>query len=199
VLGDRQGGYGAIRFGMAHPDIFGSVYALHHVGTGSGVQIMYSRPNWELLANAKSMEEVNQDGFSRIFTSIFQAHLPNPDRAPLYFDPPARKDGDRLEVDVAQTARLHDNFFLDRLIPRYAANLNRLRAFKFDWSRGDPNQDHIYSNQAFPHKLDEFGVRYEAEEYRGGCADRHWGEEGRVYTDALPFFAQHLAFGPAAR
>ena len=32
IAGDRMGGYGAIRFGMRHPDVFGSVYALHPVG-----------------------------------------------------------------------------------------------------------------------------------------------------------------------
>src|SRR5579863_407256 len=55
IAGDFMGGYGAIRFGMRHPDIFGSVYALHPVGTGSGLLTMYSRPNWDLLANAKSL------------------------------------------------------------------------------------------------------------------------------------------------
>jgi enterochelin esterase-like enzyme len=37
ILGDFMGGYGAIRFGMTHPEVFGSVYALHPVGTGSGI------------------------------------------------------------------------------------------------------------------------------------------------------------------
>ncbi len=38
---------------------------------------MDSRPNWDLLAHAASLDEVKKDGFSAIFTSIFQAHLPN--------------------------------------------------------------------------------------------------------------------------
>src|SRR6202161_4734684 len=76
IAGDFMGGYGAIRFGMKHPEVFGSVYALHPVGTGSGVQVMYSRPNWDLLANAKSLDDVKKDGLSTIFTSIYQAHVP---------------------------------------------------------------------------------------------------------------------------
>jgi S-formylglutathione hydrolase FrmB len=70
IAGVFMGGYGAIRFGMRHPDVFGCVYALHPVGTGSGVQIMHSRPNWGLLADAKSLDDVRKDGFSIIFTSI---------------------------------------------------------------------------------------------------------------------------------
>ncbi|MCI4591257.1 esterase family protein [Sphingobium sp. BYY-5] len=194
VAGDRMGGYGAIRFGMRYPEIFGSVYALHPIGIGQGVQTMFSRPNWTLLANARSMDDLRVDGFSQIFTSIFQAHLPAPDRPPLFFARPASMTGGRLDVDAALTQRLQDSFFLDRQVGRYAKNLQRLRALKFDWARGDANPDHIVSLQAFTRTLDEYGISYEAEEYRGGWGERHWGKQGRVYSDMLPFFREYLEF-----
>lgn len=189
-----MGGYGAIRFAMRYPNIFGSVYALHPVGTGSGVQLMYSRPNWDLLTNAKSLDDLKGDMFSSIFTSIFQAHLPDPDKAPLFIDLPAHKVGDQLVIDTKLTAHLRNSFFLESMIPQYADNLKSLRGFKFDWGRSDPNQDHVYANQAFTHKLNEFGIPHEAEEYNGGWGDKHWGESGRVYVDVLPFFQRHLVF-----
>lgn len=195
VAGDRAGGYGAIRFGMRHPDVFGAVYALHPIGVGPGVQTMFSRPNWTLLANAKSLDDVRADGFSLIFTSIFQAHLPDADHAPLYFAPPARRVGERLEVDAVLTERLQQNFFLDRQVARHTDNLKRLRGLKFDWGRADTTADHIVSLQAFTRTLDEYGVPYEAEEYRGGWDDRRWDADGRVYTDMLPFFRSKLVFG----
>jgi enterochelin esterase-like enzyme len=195
IAGDFMGGYGAIRFGMRHPEIFGSVYALHPVGTGSGVQVMYSRPNWDLLASAKSQDDVKKDASSTIFTTIFQAHLPNPDRPPLFIDLQARKEGDRLVVDSDVTRRLRDNFFLESMIPRYADNLKSLRGFKFDWARNDTNQDHVYANQALTHKLDEFGIPHEAEEYNGLWTPAPWSANGRIYTEVLPFFAKHLVFG----
>ncbi len=193
IAGDFMGGYGAIRFGMKHPDVFGSVYALHPVGTGSGVQVMYSRPNWELLANAKSLDDLKKDGFSQLFTAIFQAHLPDPDKPPLFIDLQAHKEGDQFVVDPKVTERLRNNFLLESMIPQYAENLKSLRGFKFDWSRSDTNYDHVYSNQAFTHKLNEFGIAHEAEEYNGAWGG-NWGEDGRVYTDVLPFFARHLVF-----
>jgi hypothetical protein len=193
IAGDFMGGYGAIRFGMQHPDVFGSVYALHPVGTGSGVQTMYSRPDWDVLAGATSLDDV-KGSFLAIFTSIYQAHVPNPDKPPLYIDLQAHKVGDRLVVDSNVTARLRDNFFLESMIPKYADNLKSLRGFKFDWARNDPNQDHVYANQALTHKLDEFGVPHEAEEYNGLWGDGVWGDAGRVYTEVLPFFARHLVF-----
>jgi hypothetical protein len=195
VAGDRMGGYGAIRIAMLRPGVFGSVYALHPVGTGNGLQTMYSRPVWDLLANAKSMDDIKNDFLSMIFTAIFQAHLPNPEKAPLFVDLPVQKVGNQLVVDSRLTERLQNSFFLERMLPQYAENLKTLRGFKMDWGRGDLNQDHVYANQAFTHKMDEFGIPHEAEEYHGGWGDKHWGDHGRVLTDVLPFFAERLEFG----
>ncbi|MCW3094428.1 MAG: esterase [Chthonomonadaceae bacterium] len=195
IAGDFMGGYGAIRFGMRHPDVFGSVYALGPVGTGSGVQTMYSRPNWDLLANIKSLEDVKKQGFwPNIFTTIFQAHLPNPDAPPLFIDLQAHRVGDQFVIDSTVTGRLRDGFLLESMIPQYADNLKSLRGFKFDWSRSDPNYDHVYSNQAFTHKLNEFGIPHEAEEYNGAWDKGIWSQDGRVRTEVLPFFARHLVF-----
>ena len=96
-------------------------------------------------------------------------------------------------IDSKLTARLRDSFFLESMIPQYADNLKTLRGFKFDWSRNDANFDHVYANQAFTHKLNEFGITHEAEEYnRAFGAD--WGVDGRINTDVLPFFQRFLVF-----
>jgi len=187
-----MGGYGAIRFGMRHPDVFGTVYALHPVGTGTGVQTMHSRPDWDKMARAQTIGDLRGDVFANIFLSIYQAALPDPDRPPLYVDLAAQRVNGQLVVDSGLTGRLIDNFALASQIAQYADNLKSLRGLKFDWARSDANQDHVYANQALTHELDEFGIPHEAEEYRGGWGERVWGEDGRVYTDALPFFRQHL-------
>jgi hypothetical protein len=119
--------------------------------------------------------------------------LPDPDKPPLFIDLQAHKEGDQFVVDLKVTERLRNNFLLESMIPQYAENLKSLRGFKFDWSRSDTNYDHVYSNQAFTHKLNEFGIAHEAEEYNGAWGG-NWGEDGRVYTDVLPFFARHLVF-----
>ena len=195
LAGDRMGGYGALAFAMRHADVFGAVYALHPVGTGLGLQTMSSRPNWDLLQGARSLDDLKADGFSQLFVAIYQAHLPNPDRPPLYVDLPARKTADgRLEIDAGRTARLQKSFLLIEALPRYADARKSLRGLKFDWGRNDPNPDHVVSNQAFSRALVELGVPHEAEEYVGGWGDRTWGATGRVRTDLLPFFAENLAF-----
>jgi hypothetical protein len=192
IVGDFMGGYGAMLFGMKHPDVFGCVYALHPVGTGSGLLIMDSRPNWDILANARVLDDVKSDGFTQIFTTIFQAHLPDPDKPPLFIDLSARRVDGQLVIDSKLMQRLRNNFFIESMVPRYADNLKSLRGIKFDWSRNDPNQDHVYANQALTHKLNEFGILHEAEEYNGAWGEPNWGDDGRVYAEVLPFFRRHL-------
>jgi hypothetical protein len=194
IAGDFMGGYGAIRFGMTHPEAFGTVYALHPVGTGSGIFTMYSRPDWKLLEHVQSMDEVKNSPFGTIFMSIFQASVPNVNRPPLYIDLQAHPVADTLEIDSAVTERLRDNFLLETMIGKYADNLKTLRGLRLDWARNDGNQDHVYANQAFTHKLNEFGIPHEAEEYNGVWGTGNWGVDGRVYTEVLPFFARHLVF-----
>lgn len=197
LLGDGTGGHGAIRFGMRHPQLFGSVYAMMPLGTGPSIQPTHSRPDWDLLSRAQSLEDVGE-GFSKIFTSIYQAFSPNPSRAPLYFDPPARRVNGQTVVDSAVMGRFHQRLELTGLLPVYADNLKSLRGFKFDWGRQDPVFDHISGARTLANQLVEYGVPHEAEEHGGGFRDRHWGEAGRVYTDVLPFFARHLVFNDSA-
>lgn len=193
ITGIFIGGYGAIRFGMRHPDVFGSVYAMHPVGTGTGVRVSAAIPKWDILVNAKSIDDVKTDGGTQIFTTMFQAHLPDPDKPPLFIDLLARQAGDQLIIDAKLMERFRNNFYLETMIPQYADNLKSLRGFKFDWSRNDANFDHVYANQAFTHKLNEFGILHEAEEYNGAFG-ADWGVDGRFYTEALPFFERLLVF-----
>ena len=194
IAGIFIGGYGAIRLAMRHPDVFGSVYAMHPVGTGTGVGVSMKIPKWEILTTAKSMEDVERDGPTRIFTSMFQAHLPNPAKPPLFVDLPAREESGRLIIDSKQMDRFRSNFYLETMIPQFADNLKSLRGFKFDWTRNDANYDHVYANQAFTRKLNEFGVAHAAEEYTGPFDEANWGTEGRIYTEVLPFFRTHMVF-----
>jgi hypothetical protein len=193
IAGIFIGGYGAIRFGMRHPDIFGSVYAMHPVATGTGVRFSMAIPNWDILLNAKSLDDVKKDGTTVIFASMFQACLPNLDKPPLFIDFLAHKEGTQLQIDPKLMDRFRNNLYLDAMIPQYADNLKSLRGFKFDWSRNDPNYDHVYSAQSFTRKLNEFGITHEAEEYNDTSgADANWSPDGRLYTEALPFFQKHL-------
>jgi hypothetical protein len=115
-------------------------------------------------------------------------------KPPLFVDLSAHRAGGQLLIDSKLMERLRNNFYLETMIPQYADNLKSLRGFKFDWSRSDLNQDHVYANQALTHKLNEFGIVHEAEEYNGAWGEGIWSQDGRIYTEVLPFFGRHLVF-----
>jgi S-formylglutathione hydrolase FrmB len=194
IAGIFIGGYGAIRLAMRHPDVFGTVYAMHPVGTGAGVGVSMTIPKWDILTGAKSMEDVKRDGGTQIFTTMFQAFVPDPNKPPLFIDLVARQENNKLLIDAGLMDRFRNNFLLETMIPQYADNLKSLRGFKFDWTRNDGNFDHVYANQAFTRKLNEFGVNHAAEEYTGPFDESNWGTDGRFFTEVLPFFARYLVF-----
>jgi hypothetical protein len=191
------GGYGALKFALLYPNLFSVVYALHPVATGTGLVPMNSLANWRRMHEAKSRDDLKGDGFSLIFLSMAQAFLPNPDRPPFYCDFMVEMENGELKPDLEHTRKLAAAFLLDHMLPEKAGNLRQMRGIKFDWARYDSNQDHVYSNQVFTRKLEEFGIEHEAEEYRGSPGSKNWTDDGRVYCELLPFFNRHLVFQPA--
>ena len=53
---------------------------------------------------------------------------------------------------------------------------------------------HRYHDATNTRRLDELGIEHFAEEYRGLPWEKYWNDEGRVYTQVLPFFARRLKF-----
>jgi len=194
LAGEFIGGFGAFKFAMRYPDRFSSLYALHPVGTGTGLIPMVSRPDWPRIHRAQSYADLAGDGLSTIFVAMAQAFLPNPDRPPFHCDFIVELANGEARAHPENIRKLQSRFMLERLLETHADGLRQMRGIKFDWGRYDTNQDHVYANQAFTRKLDELGIEHEAEEYRGAVWDKNWIEHGRVEDDLLPFFARHLAF-----
>src|SRR5690606_8265921 len=85
VSGHFLGGYAAIKLAMLQPDIFGSVYGLHPVGTDTGERNMLYIPDWREIHSAQSMSDLKAP-YSFPFVAMAQAHLPNPQNPPFYAD-----------------------------------------------------------------------------------------------------------------
>ena len=194
ITGDFMGAYGAMRYAFRHPDVFSVVYGMHPVGTGSGVEPLFQRPDWTLLNKAKSAADLQGDPFGPVFLAMIQTFLPNPQRPPLFCDFMVDvRDGQRT-VNVDNVRRVEAGFFLENIAAQERDNLRKLRGIKFDWGRYDPTYAHVHSNREFTRDLDELGIEHEAEEYRGLPWDKYWIEDGRVINEVLPFFAKLLAF-----
>lgn len=191
LAGDFVGGRGALVLSMLYPDVFSVVYAMHPVATGTGPTPMVSKVDWKKIHAAKSFNELSE-GFARPYVSIMQAFLPNPDRPPFYCDFMVEMENGEPKLNVANYAKLKDDFLLDQKLKERAGNLRKMRGIGFDWARYDSNYDHVLANQQFTLKLDELGVEHEAEEYRGDPWNNNFTDHGRFYTRALPFFSRYL-------
>ena len=123
-----------------------------------------------------------------------QTFLPNPERPPFYCDFIVDLVDGQQKLNVGNSELLKSRFMLQKIAADNIEKVRTLRGIEFDWGRYDPNQDHVYANQAFTRRLDELGIEHFAEEFRGLPWEKYWNEEGRVYTQVLPFFARRLKF-----
>ena len=200
ITGDFFGGFAALKVPMLRPGVFGVSYALHPVGTGTGLFPGAWRPDWQIVHGARNWDDLRRDTYAPIFVAMAQAYLPNPGRPPFYCDFMVEPVDGKLEPHTANIIALTSRFLLDSVLREHASELKQLRALKLDWGRYDETQSHVYSNQALTRKLEEYGIRHFAEEYSGNAWNQLWVPFGRVEADLLPFFAQYLeGAAPPAR
>jgi hypothetical protein len=192
VTGDFFGGYAAIKIAMLRPGVFGAVYALHPVGMGTGLQPGYRRPDWKIVHESRSWEDLRRDTYAPIFVAMAQAYLPNPRRPPFFCDFMVEPAGGGFPPHTRNIITLYSRFLLDSLLVEHAESLKELRALKIDWGRHDATPGHVYANQAFARKLTEYGVPHRTEEHSGNEWDQLWISQGRVEADMLPFFGGNL-------
>jgi S-formylglutathione hydrolase FrmB len=195
LVGDFMGGRGALQLAMLRADLFGSVYALHPVATGTGqLPWPYVEIDWRRLHAARSPADLAGTGRTQLFLTISQAFLPNPNRPPFYcgFFMELRNGEPAYHADNA--VKLKKGFLLEETLDQAAANLRSLRGLAFDWGRFDTVTAHVVANQTFSRKLEDLAIPHEAEEYRGGPWDRNWTADGRFYTRVLPFLSRALVF-----
>lgn len=196
LAGEFLGGNGAFKLAMYYPELFSSVYALHPVGTGSGLMPTSSMVDWPRLHKAKAFSELWGDHYAPGFMAMSQAYLPNPDRPPFFCDFIVEMENGTPVFKPENLKKLEARFHLNELLREHADALRKMRGIAFDWGRYDTTQGHVYSNQAFTRLLDQLGIEHIAEEYNGGTWDKNWIEHGRVEDNLLPFFRRMLKFEP---
>jgi enterochelin esterase-like enzyme len=192
LAGDFFGAFASLKVAMVRPGVFGAVYALHPVGTGTGVMPGTWRPDWQVVHAAKSWEDLHRDTYAPVYVAMAQAYLPNPDRPPFFCDFIVEPQDGELKAHISNITKLQTRFHLIEQLVEHAEALKQLRALKIDWGRYDETHGHVYANQAFTRKLEGYGVTHFAEEYSGNQWNRLWTPHGRVERDLLPFFADFL-------
>ncbi len=194
LVGHSMGGYGALRIGMKHPDVFGSLYIMSPCcmssmtggGPGSADQIKERAiASEKKVAAAKSPADLaaQSPGFASAPYATAAAWAPNPKNPPLYFDLPTKDGNPQPEIVAKYTA----NSPLAS-VDQYIGNLKQYRAIAMDV--GD--QDGLRIDAAKLHTIfDNYGIANTFEIYSGTHVS---AVADRFQNHALPFFNKNLHF-----
>jgi S-formylglutathione hydrolase len=108
VAGHSMGGYGAIMFGMNHPDVFGSVYAMSPCCLAMEADASSENPAWPIVLGMTKREQLPSDPqtvndfWSDVFVALAAAWSPNPQHPPFSVDfPYADRDGHLVPAEPA--------------------------------------------------------------------------------------------------
>jgi enterochelin esterase-like enzyme len=188
LVGHSMGGYGALRIGMKHPDVFGALYVMSPCCLSPRpAPDPNSAQEKEFDAAVAAMKSptdaANMSFFQRAELATAAAWSPDPKSPPLYFDLPV-KDG-AVQPDVL--AKWTANSPLD-FIDQYIDNLRQYRAISLDVGDQDTLR---FDTQKVHEVLDSYGIENSFEMFQGTHTSR---VAYRFQDHVLPFFSQNLCF-----
>jgi len=196
LAGHSMGGYGVLRIGMKHPDVFSALYALSPccmIPNQNPQAAPRLRPgeNPVTADRVRTFTELERASFSlKAQFASAAAWSPNPKNPPFYVDLPMQ-NGEPNPIVLAKWAA---NAPL-ALVDQYIGNLRTMKAIAID--AGNADEPIATTVRTMHGMLDAYGLAHTFEIYEGNHVD-HIGE--RMTNDALPFFVKHLAFpGSASR
>ncbi len=190
IAGHSMGGYGAIKLGMKHPDVYSVVYGLNPAVLGWGRDLTIENPAFAyvLSNNVKTPDEALKGGlYSLAVIVVAQAFSPNPARPPLYADFPFALVGGKLRPSEPAFSKWQENFPTN-MVEKYRSNLSKLRGLRFDSGYEDEFTHIPPTARALSSTLTAHGIEHIFEEYNGDHRNRLWGRTGRLATEVLPYF-----------
>lgn len=193
LAGISMGGYGAIKLGMLHPDVFGCIYAESPAILAMGQDFTIYHPSIKTAQQATTKDEVFKDDLTTAWIAMGRAFSPNPAKPPFYCDLPVTYEENEIVVNYDAVQNWEKNLPIN-MIDNHIKELRSLNAIKIDWGRNDENTHIPVSSLLFSQKLEALGIVHEAEIYNGDHSHLVWGKDGRWYTELLPFFNRYLSF-----
>jgi S-formylglutathione hydrolase FrmB len=195
LAGHSMGGYGTVRIGMKHPEVFSSLYAMSSCclmnnpqppGQGKQAAAPKQAPDNAKGGDGKAKGKGKGGGFANVGAAQAAAWSPNPMNPPQYFDLPV-KDGEFQPMVAARYVANSPLVMVDQYVP----NLKKYKAIALDCGLQDGL---ITGNRDLDQSLTRLGVTHTFETYEGDHTNR---VKERFEAKVLPFFSQNLAF-PAA-
>lgn len=188
LSGHSMGGYGSLKIGMRHPDVYSSIYALSPCCMSAPNPQSSGRGGGRAEAIHSKEEVAKADFGTKATLAEAAAWSPNPKNPPLFFDL-LTKDG-QFQPDVA--ARWAANAPL-ALVYQNISNLRRLHALAVDVGEQDGLSADV---KVFDRILNDFSVAHIYETYPGDHIN-HIAD--RIETKVMPFFSKNLSFDQPKR
>ena len=186
LAGHSMGGYGTVRIGMKHPEIFSALYAMSSCCLMNNPQPREGRgpaPAAQATSGTPAAPPAGRGGgFAKVQQAQAAAWSPDPGNPPDYFDLPI-KDG---QVQPLIAAKYMANSPL-AMVDQYVPNLKMYHAIAMDCGLQDGL---IGSNQDLDKALTRLGVPHTFQTYEGNHMSR---VKERFAANVLPFFSANLA------
>jgi S-formylglutathione hydrolase len=196
ITGHSMGGYGALYLGMRHGGAtYGAMFAMNPC-CSAPLEFLAARDadNWSTLAQTSSFAALAGTSYGvQGLAAISAAFAPDSARPPLYFALAEEKHGDVWTATPAVVSRFDDHAPL-LMVPRYEANLRRMRAVGFEGNMQDeivPTLDLMRLDTA----MTRAGVTHTFALFEG----THVSRMGAQLLHVFPFFSRALVFDTAEK
>ena len=182
LAGHSMGGYGTIRIGMRHPEVFSNIYALSPCCLITAVEPSDAMKEAEAV---KTPEQVHTASFlAKAQLATAASWSPNPGDAPLHIDLPV-KEGKVQRLILAKWAANMPVAMLDQYVP----NVKRLKGLAMDVGDQDDLKGGL---KLFDEELNEYKIPHFYEVYSGDHLN-HIAD--RIVEKVVPWFSERLVFG----
>jgi S-formylglutathione hydrolase FrmB len=195
LAGHSMGGYGSMRIGQKHPDVFSSVYLLSPCclmpPDVNASEYTGRMPSLDSATKAvKTIADFEKAEFyTKAMFALAAAWSPNPGKPPYYLDFPF-ENGQRNPVAEAKQLANMPLVTLDQ----YIFNLKQLQGLAFD--AGTQDEPIATGIRKLDTALNNYGLKHDFEIYEGDHLNRI-GE--RIAQKMLPFFSERLSTAPTQK
>ncbi len=185
LVGHSMGGYGTLRLGMKHPELFAALYAMSPC-----CLLPNSVPPADLIKKLTSITSIEQSStlnfFDRMLLATAVAWSPNPNKPPFYADFPA---GEVRDIDSVMARWIANSPVA--MTPQYLFSLKEYRAIAIDCGDQDGLKE---GAKVMYQQLVDLGVEQASFELYSG--DHVNGIAQQFEKRVLPFFTSYLAHTP---
>jgi enterochelin esterase-like enzyme len=184
VLGHSMGGYGAIKLGLLHPDVFSCICGLDGSFYGES-SINNDSSSYARASTVESWDDFNKmKWMEQVYLAQCAAFIPNKKNPPFYCDFPFVY-ADSGSNKIVKNRRAYKNFVTHDIlvmIQKSPNTLKGMRAIYLNCGSMDPFMNYARN---LHHKLEELGIKHTYKEYSGS----HWSGVVNHTGDALSVFS----------